>query len=46
VGALVDSSPAVAEGVVYFGANNGSLYAFDAAGTIGCTGSRLQTYAL
>jgi outer membrane protein assembly factor BamB len=32
------SSPAVANGVVYVGSGNGSLYAFDAAGITGCAG--------
>jgi outer membrane protein assembly factor BamB len=35
----VESSPAVANGVVYVGANDGSLYAFDAAGSRGCSGT-------
>ena len=34
----VESSPAVANGVVYVGSNDDKLYAFDAAGTIGCSG--------
>jgi len=33
----VHSSPAVAEGVVYVGSDDGKLYAFDAAGVTGCT---------
>jgi outer membrane protein assembly factor BamB len=35
----VDSSPAVANGVVYVGADNGYLYAFDAIGMSGCSGT-------
>lgn len=34
----VQSSPAVANGVVYVGSGDGNLYAFDAAGIIGCSG--------
>ena len=33
------SSPAVANGVVYFGSGDGKLYAFSAAGTTGCSGT-------
>jgi outer membrane protein assembly factor BamB len=33
------SSPAVANGVVYIGSANGSLYAFDAAGNTNCSGT-------
>ena len=33
------SSPAVANGVLYLGASDGKLYAFDAAGSTGCTGT-------
>jgi outer membrane protein assembly factor BamB len=33
------TSPAVANGVVYTGSNPGSLYAFSAAGTTGCSGT-------
>jgi outer membrane protein assembly factor BamB len=33
------SSPAVVDGVVYIGSDHGSLYAFDAAGVINCSGS-------
>jgi outer membrane protein assembly factor BamB len=33
------SSPAVANGVVYFGSGDGNLYAFSAAGTTGCSGT-------
>ena len=32
------SSPAVANGVVYVGSEDGNLYAFDAAGTTNCSG--------
>ena len=35
----IDSSPAVAGGVVYVGSNDQKLYAFDAAATTGCAGS-------
>jgi outer membrane protein assembly factor BamB len=35
----IDSSPAVANGVVYVGSHDNKLYAFDAAGTTGCSGS-------
>src|SRR4051812_40538695 len=38
-GAAIASSPAVAEGVVYVGSNDGKLYAFDATGVSGCTAS-------
>jgi outer membrane protein assembly factor BamB len=37
-GAIGDSSPAVANGVVYVGASDGKLYAFSADGTTGCSG--------
>ena len=37
-GTPVESSPGVANGVVYVGSNDNSLYAFDAAGGIGCSG--------
>jgi len=33
------SSPAVANGVAYVGSTDGKLYAFDAAGVGGCSGS-------
>jgi outer membrane protein assembly factor BamB/uncharacterized membrane protein YoaK (UPF0700 family) len=33
------ASPAVADGVVYIGSTDGKLYAFDAAGVTGCSGS-------
>jgi outer membrane protein assembly factor BamB len=33
------SSPAVANGMVYIGSYNGKLYAFDATGVTGCSGS-------
>ena len=33
------SSPAVANGVVYIGADDGKLYAFDAAGNTNCSGT-------
>src|SRR5262249_60519093 len=35
----VSSSPAVANGVVYVGANDDNLYAFDAAGVTNCSGA-------
>jgi outer membrane protein assembly factor BamB len=39
-GGYIDtSSPAVANGVVYVGSNDGKLYAFSAAGVTGCSGS-------
>ena len=39
----VESSPAVANGVVYAGdIDNGDLYAFDAAGSTGCSGTPKQ----
>ena len=49
-GGLVQSSPAVANGVVYVGSEDNKLYAFDAAGTTGCSGTPktcapLWTYA-
>jgi outer membrane protein assembly factor BamB len=37
-GAIGDSSPAVANGVVYVGAADNKLYAFDATGTNDCSG--------
>lgn len=37
-GSGVDSSPAVANGVVYVGSNDQKLYAFDASGSAGCAG--------
>ena len=33
------SSPAVANGVVYVGADGGAMYGFDAAGVSGCSGT-------
>jgi outer membrane protein assembly factor BamB len=39
VGSDERSSPAVANGVVYVGSNDHRLYAFDAAGTVNCTGT-------
>src|SRR5205807_1916897 len=39
IGAVIESSPAVAGGMVYVGANNGKLYAFDAAGSTNCSGT-------
>jgi outer membrane protein assembly factor BamB len=39
VGGSVYSSPAVANGVVYVGSDDGHLYAFDAAGQRNCNGS-------
>jgi outer membrane protein assembly factor BamB len=38
-GGLVDSSPAVANGVVYVGSDDKKLYAFDAAGVSNCSGT-------
>jgi outer membrane protein assembly factor BamB len=38
-GAGIDSSPAVANGVVYVGSEDHDLYAFDAAGSTGCSGT-------
>jgi outer membrane protein assembly factor BamB len=38
-GVIITSSPTVANGVVYVGSNDGKLYAFDAAGVTGCSGS-------
>ena len=35
----ITSAPAVANGVVYVGGSDGMLYAFDAAGVTGCSGS-------
>jgi outer membrane protein assembly factor BamB len=35
----VRSSPAVANGVVYVGSDDHKLYAFDAAGSTGCSGT-------
>src|SRR5690348_4450715 len=35
----VKSSPAVVGGVVYVGSTDGKLYAFDAAGSTGCSGT-------
>src|SRR6476620_7541891 len=35
----ISSSPAVANGVVYIGSDDGTFYAFDAVGTTGCSGS-------
>src|SRR5262249_35484045 len=37
-GSSIESSPAVANGVVYVGPTGGAVYAFDAAGNIGCAG--------
>ena len=37
-GSDVQSSPAVYNGVVYVGSDNGKLYAFDAAGNTNCSG--------
>jgi eukaryotic-like serine/threonine-protein kinase len=36
---IVSSSPAVANGVVYFGGADQHLYAFDAAGVTDCSGT-------
>jgi outer membrane protein assembly factor BamB len=38
-GGAVASSPAVANAAVYIGSEDGSLYAFSAAGTTGCSGT-------
>jgi outer membrane protein assembly factor BamB len=38
-GREIYSSPAVVGGVVYIGANDGNLYAFDAAGVTNCSGT-------
>ncbi|MDP9075518.1 MAG: PQQ-binding-like beta-propeller repeat protein, partial [Actinomycetota bacterium] len=38
-GTLIESSPAVAGGVVYVGSDDHNLYAFDASGTTGCSGT-------
>jgi outer membrane protein assembly factor BamB len=38
-GGIESSSPAVANGVVYVGSDDGKLYAFDAAGATNCAGS-------
>ena len=38
-GVISQSSPAVADGVVYVGSRDGNLNAFDAAGIVGCSGS-------
>ena len=38
-GFAIDSSPTVANGVVYIGSNDGKLYAFDASGVTHCSGS-------
>ncbi len=38
-GNYIVSSPAVANGVVYVGSEDGVLYAFSAAGTTGCSGT-------
>ena len=35
----VISSPAVVNGIVYVGSQDGKLYAYDAAGSTGCSGS-------
>src|SRR5205823_9213817 len=45
-GADVYSSPAVANGVVYVGSQDGKLYAFDAAGTTNCSGTPKTCYPL
>ena len=39
MGASIASSPTIAAGVVYVGGTNDKLYAFDAAGVAGCSGS-------
>ncbi len=38
-GGVISGSPAVVNGVVYDGSADGKLYAFDAAGVTGCSGS-------
>jgi hypothetical protein len=38
-GGAINSSPALAYGNVYIGSRDGKLYAFDAAGTHGCSGT-------
>jgi outer membrane protein assembly factor BamB len=38
-GYVTSSSPAVANGVVYFSSTNGGTYGYDAAGSLNCTGS-------
>jgi outer membrane protein assembly factor BamB len=38
-GGSVASSPAIANGVLYVGSNDGKLYAFDAPGVTGCSGT-------
>jgi putative pyrroloquinoline-quinone-binding quinoprotein len=35
----ISSTPAVADGAVYVGSQDGKLYAFSAAGTTGCSGA-------
>jgi outer membrane protein assembly factor BamB len=37
--AAVTSSPGVANGVVFVGSNDGNIYAFDASGSDGCSGT-------
>jgi outer membrane protein assembly factor BamB len=39
------SSPKVVNGVLYAGADDGKLYAFDAAGSTGCSGTPVKTCA-
>jgi len=36
---FVRSSPGIANGVVFVGSGDGNLYAFDAAGSIDCSGT-------
>ena len=38
-GGSVYSSPAVTNGIVYIGSDDGKVYAFDAAGSTACSGS-------
>ncbi|MGZ6911550.1 MAG: outer membrane protein assembly factor BamB family protein [Acidimicrobiia bacterium] len=38
-GGAVDTAPTVSSGTAYVGAGDGKLYAFDAAGSTGCSGS-------
>jgi outer membrane protein assembly factor BamB len=38
-GSIILSSPAVANGVVYIGSSDDKLYAFDAAGSVNCSGA-------
>jgi outer membrane protein assembly factor BamB len=40
-GGAINSSPAVAGGIVYIGSDDNKVYAFDAAGSTNCTGTSL-----